>query len=113
MECRNCELRQRQFFCENCLRTQSVWPTSRLYYTTNNTAFCSLRDKRLQTQHFATDRDEQVAKASKLLGPVSDARLRWAEVASCEDRVEHVMNSLVSLRKDNDNSALFFVVINF
>lgn len=27
MECKNCELKQRQFYCENCLRTQSVCAT--------------------------------------------------------------------------------------
>ncbi|KIM85568.1 hypothetical protein PILCRDRAFT_816764 [Piloderma croceum F 1598] len=84
MECKNCELRQRQFFCENCLRTH-------------------LRDKRLQTQRFAADRDGQVAKASKLLGSVSDGRLRRAEVANCQDQVEDVLCSLASLRKDNEN----------
>jgi hypothetical protein len=74
---------------------------------------CSLRDKRLQTQHFAADRDEQVAKASKLLGPVSDARLRRAEVASCQSQVEDVISSLACLRKDNDNSCVVFSIINF
>jgi hypothetical protein len=68
----------------------------------------SLRDKRLQIQHFATDRDEQVAKASKLLGPVSDSRLRRAEAASCQGRVQEVLGSLASLRKDNDKSTQLF-----
>jgi hypothetical protein len=70
----------------------------------------SLRDKRLQTQHYATDRDEQVSKASNSLGPVSDARLRRAEVASSQDRLEQVMSSLAALRKDNENSAQLLAV---
>ncbi|KAJ6567555.1 UV radiation resistance protein and autophagy-related subunit 14-domain-containing protein, partial [Mycena sp. CBHHK59/15] len=53
----NCELKQRQFFCTNCIRSHT-------------------RDFRVKTQHFAAERDEQVAKATKALGVVEAARMR-------------------------------------
>jgi hypothetical protein len=64
----------------------------------------SLRDFRLQTQHFVADRDEQVAKASKALDKTNAARLARANVASCQARLEEVMNGLVRLRKENEKS---------
>jgi hypothetical protein len=83
MDCRNCELKQRQFFCRNCLRTH-------------------LRDLRVQTQHFAVDRDEQVQKASVGLEYVQGGRLRRASVARWQERLEEVSAGLTRLRKDNE-----------
>ncbi|RDB27160.1 hypothetical protein Hypma_004562 [Hypsizygus marmoreus] len=83
MDCTNCELKQRQFFCENCLRTH-------------------LRDFRHQTQHFASDRQEQVAKASKALETIEPARIRRATLADYQTRVDEVMSGLTRLRKEND-----------
>ncbi|KAH7925049.1 hypothetical protein BV22DRAFT_1105136 [Leucogyrophana mollusca] len=84
MECKICELRQRQFYCENCLKTH-------------------LRDFRLQTQHFASDRDEHVAKATKSLRAIEPARITRATVASVQGRVDELADGLVKLRKDNDS----------
>ncbi|EGN92558.1 hypothetical protein SERLA73DRAFT_190904 [Serpula lacrymans var. lacrymans S7.3] len=84
MECKNCELRQRQFYCENCLRAH-------------------LRDFRLQTQHFTSDRDEQVAKASKALLAVEPARLIRATLARSQERVEELLDGLAKLKRDNES----------
>jgi hypothetical protein len=65
----------------------------------------SLRDFRIQTQHFAADRDEQVSKASKALDAATAARLVKANVASCQAKVEEILNGLTKLRKENDKSA--------
>ncbi|KZP04201.1 hypothetical protein FIBSPDRAFT_844291 [Athelia psychrophila] len=83
MECPNCELKQRYMYCEQCLRTH-------------------LREKRLQIAHYATERDDHVSKAQKLLSVVSETRGRRAEVQRVQDKVEEVMGTLVRLRGDND-----------
>ncbi|KAJ7672088.1 UV radiation resistance protein and autophagy-related subunit 14-domain-containing protein [Mycena rosella] len=83
MDCKNCELKQRQFFCTNCIRTHT-------------------RDFRVKTQHFAAERDEQVAKSTKALGAVEAARIRRAGVAQIQTRVDEVLSALARLRKDND-----------
>ncbi|GLB39409.1 putative vacuolar sorting 38 and autophagy-related subunit 14 [Lyophyllum shimeji] len=83
MDCSNCELKQRQFFCENCLRTH-------------------IRDFRHQTQHFASDRQEQVSKASKALETIEPSRVRRATLAEYQTRVDEILNGLARLRKDND-----------
>ncbi|KAJ7132521.1 UV radiation resistance protein/autophagy-related protein 14 [Mycena epipterygia] len=83
MDCENCELKQRQFYCTNCIRIHT-------------------RDFRQQTQHFAAERDEQVAKSTKALGAVEAARVRRAGVAQIQTRVDEVLSALARLRKDND-----------
>ncbi|KAJ7812720.1 UV radiation resistance protein/autophagy-related protein 14 [Mycena olivaceomarginata] len=83
MECNNCELKQRQFFCTDCIRVHT-------------------RDFRLKTQHFAADRDEQVAKATKALGAVEAARVTRAGVTQVQTRVDELLNALARLRKDNE-----------
>ncbi|KAF9226032.1 hypothetical protein BS17DRAFT_800882 [Gyrodon lividus] len=83
MECKICELRQRQFYCESCLRNH-------------------LRDFRLQTQHFSKDRDEQVSRACMALKGIEGARVTRAGVASCQKGVEELAGGLAKLRKDND-----------
>ncbi|KIJ63013.1 hypothetical protein HYDPIDRAFT_134706 [Hydnomerulius pinastri MD-312] len=83
MDCKNCELKQRQFYCGTCLRNH-------------------LRDFRLQTQHFAKDRDEQVGRATRALKGIEGARVARAGVAGCQKRVEELAEGLVRLRKDND-----------
>ncbi|KAJ6586244.1 UV radiation resistance protein/autophagy-related protein 14 [Mycena sp. CBHHK59/15] len=62
----------------------------------------STRDFRVKTQHFAAERDEQVAKATKALGVVEAARMRRACVAQIQARVDEVLSALARLRKDND-----------
>ncbi|KAJ7437477.1 UV radiation resistance protein and autophagy-related subunit 14-domain-containing protein [Mycena galericulata] len=83
MDCKNCELKQRQFFCTNCLRTHT-------------------RDFRVKTQHFAAERDEQVAKSTKALGGIEASRVHRAKVAQIQARVDEVLSALARLRKDND-----------
>ncbi|KAF7335765.1 hypothetical protein MVEN_02232300 [Mycena venus] len=83
MDCKNCELKQRQFFCTNCIRVHT-------------------RDFRVKTQHFAADRDEQIAKSTKALGAVETARVSRAGVAQVQTRVDELLNALARLRKDNE-----------
>ncbi|KIK91727.1 hypothetical protein PAXRUDRAFT_616855 [Paxillus rubicundulus Ve08.2h10] len=84
MECKICELRQRYFYCESCLRNH-------------------LGDFRVQTHHLAKDRDEQVARASRALKGIEGARLTRASVAGFQKRVEELAEGLAKLRKDNDS----------
>ncbi|KAF8646170.1 hypothetical protein AX16_007365 [Volvariella volvacea WC 439] len=83
MECRNCEVKKRQFVCDNCLRRH-------------------VRDYRSQIQHFSHDRDEQVAKAVKGLQVVEEPRLNRAHIASYHHRMEEIMVGLAKVRKEND-----------
>ncbi|KAF8878784.1 UV radiation resistance protein and autophagy-related subunit 14-domain-containing protein [Infundibulicybe gibba] len=83
MDCKNCELRQRQFFCENCLRTH-------------------LRDLRLQTKRFASERDDQVSRASKALEGMQISRSRRASVSDYQRRVDEITGGLAKLRREND-----------
>ncbi|KAJ7119349.1 UV radiation resistance protein and autophagy-related subunit 14-domain-containing protein [Mycena crocata] len=83
MECQNCELKQRQFLCTNCIRIHT-------------------RDFRLKTQHFAAERDEEVTKSAKALGGVEAATLRRSGVAPVQTRVDEILSALARLRKDND-----------
>ncbi|ETW75661.1 hypothetical protein HETIRDRAFT_37878 [Heterobasidion irregulare TC 32-1] len=85
MECHNCNLKQRQFYCDNCIRTH-------------------LRDFRLQIQHVSVDRDEYVQKATAALGTVSCSRTRRAEVASRQDRIAEIQTALAKLRKENEKT---------
>ncbi|KAG6843865.1 hypothetical protein H0H87_012257 [Tephrocybe sp. NHM501043] len=83
MDCTNCERKQRQFLCENCLKTH-------------------IRDFRNQTQHFASDRQEQVLKAEKALTLIEPARKRRAILADYQTRVDETLAGLSRLRKEND-----------
>ncbi|EEB98854.1 hypothetical protein MPER_01570 [Moniliophthora perniciosa FA553] len=62
MECKNCELVQRQFFCANCIRAHS-------------------QNYRIQTTHFASDLSEQKSKATKALVTIEPNRIRRAQRA--------------------------------
>ena len=102
MECHNCNLKQRQFYCDNCIRTQFV--VFRNYLGILSKEPLSLRDFRLQIQHVSADRDEYVQKATAALGTVSCSRTRRAEVASRQDRIAEVQTALAKLRKENEKS---------
>jgi hypothetical protein len=103
MDCKNCELKKQQFYCENCLRSQQVFFHA-FYIFPLNQIPNSLLDFHRQMQHFATDRDEQVSKASKALDFVGASHLRRANVSSCQDRAEEVLAELEKLRKSNEKS---------
>ncbi|KAJ3879028.1 UV radiation resistance protein and autophagy-related subunit 14-domain-containing protein [Lentinula edodes] len=91
MECQNCQLQQRAFFCDDCVKKY-------------------LRDYRQQTSHFSLERNAAVAKAtSALTGSdksgstgMETARIRRANVSSLERRVSELMDGLTALRKDNE-----------
>ncbi|KAF8734364.1 hypothetical protein AX14_003364 [Amanita brunnescens Koide BX004] len=83
MDCNICELKQRQFYCEACIRIH-------------------LRDLRRQIQHFCIDRDEQVARATRALESVAPARIRRADVSSHQQLLEDIQAGLAKLRKEND-----------
>ena len=84
MECRNCELRQRQFYCDTCLKKD-------------------IRDLRLQTQHFASDRDEHITKASKALSRIQPLRNSRATVSSLQEHLKELKQDLEKLKRGNDS----------
>src|SRR5258707_15564027 len=95
MECHNCESRQRQFYCENCIRAQYVASdcssaTPLIYRDTPQ----SLRDFRLQIQHAAVDRDEQVRKAAAAIDIITDSRLRRADLSLGQERPKELKKGL-------------------
>ncbi|KAK1220766.1 hypothetical protein PQX77_016442 [Marasmius sp. AFHP31] len=83
MECKNCELKQRHFLCDSCLQAHH-------------------RDFQLKIQHFATERDDAVHKASKALEWIESNRNYRAEVADLQRRIDDVQGAWTILRKDND-----------
>ncbi|EPT05836.1 hypothetical protein FOMPIDRAFT_1110724 [Fomitopsis schrenkii] len=86
MECQNCELKQRQFYCENCLRQH-------------------LLSLRLQTKHAAADRDTHIASAQKALATlVEPARQRRADLRGGEERVQDIWTAVDETRKTNEKS---------
>ncbi|KAI9434870.1 UV radiation resistance protein/autophagy-related protein 14 [Lactarius indigo] len=85
MECRNCESRQRHFYCKNCIRTH-------------------LRDFRLQIQHAAVDRDEQVRKVTAAIDTISGSRIRRADLTSSQEKLDELNEGLTQLRRDNDKA---------
>ncbi|PCH44637.1 hypothetical protein WOLCODRAFT_154674 [Wolfiporia cocos MD-104 SS10] len=85
MECQNCELKQRQFYCENCLKQH-------------------LLSLRIQTTRVAADRDAHIASAQRSLALVVDpARVRRADLNGTQERVEEILGALDELRKNNEN----------
>ena len=109
MECQNCELKQRQFYCENCLRQQCVRRHTSTFSTNRYSSglariLLSLLSYRLQTQHAATDRDAHIASAQKALKTIVDpARLRRAELKGREERVQEVWDGVNQLRSTNEH----------
>ena len=85
-------------------------------FSLNVCIFSSHRDFRLQIQHFAADRDEQVAKASKALETIQQARITRANVAKCQETLDEVTGGLTRLRKENERSGwqhFFFPFLPF
>ncbi|KAH8089901.1 UV radiation resistance protein and autophagy-related subunit 14-domain-containing protein [Cristinia sonorae] len=86
VECQNCELKQRQFFCESCVK-QHI------------SAF------RIQYAHAAADRDAHIASAQRALANgVEPARLRRADLKGREDRVREIWEGLEAVRKVNEKN---------
>lgn len=81
MECKNCELRQRQYYCANCLRNH-------------------LRDFRLQTHHISSGRNEHVARASRALKSIGSGRLLRAEIAQVDRNLDQLADGLAKVRRD-------------
>jgi autophagy-related ATG14-like protein len=103
MECHNCESRQRQFYCENCIRAQYVASDcSSATLLIHRDTPQSLRDFRLQIQHAAVDRDEQVRKAAAAIDTITDSRLRRADLSLGQERLDELNEGLANLRREND-----------
>ena len=104
MECQNCELKQRQFYCETCLGQQSVFPCAMMPSLVSHAVdHSSLLSRRLQIQHAAADRDAHIASAQNSLSTVVEpARLRRAEFKSREERVQEIWDGVNALRSAND-----------
>ncbi|KAI0695019.1 UV radiation resistance protein and autophagy-related subunit 14-domain-containing protein [Cytidiella melzeri] len=86
MECPNCELKQRQFYCENCLKQH-------------------LSSFRQQITHVSAERDAHVGAAQRSLITVVDpARLRRADVKNSEERVREIWEGLAKVREANEKA---------
>lgn len=83
MDCSNCERKQRQFYCEDCLRAH-------------------LRDKRAQIQLATSERDEQITRASRALEFMRPSSLRRADVVQRRQAVDDILEGLEQLRKRNE-----------
>ncbi|KAF5318699.1 hypothetical protein D9619_011005 [Psilocybe cf. subviscida] len=84
MDCKVCELKQRQFYCATCLRTH-------------------VHDIQQQTAYFAQDRDEHIQRANKALADtMTPNRLTRAELAARQQSVDELIGGLARMRKDNE-----------
>ncbi|KAJ3998731.1 UV radiation resistance protein/autophagy-related protein 14 [Lentinula boryana] len=91
MECQVCQLQQRTFVCDKCVKN-------------------SLRDYRQRINRFGLERDTAVAKATTALSGAGNsgingmesARTFRATVSSLERRVSELMDGLAALRKENE-----------
>jgi hypothetical protein len=70
----------------------------------NSSVPLSLRDFRLQIQHAAVDRDEQVRKVVVSIDSISGSRIRRADLSSGQERLDELSEGLAKLRKENDKS---------
>lgn len=71
----------------------------------SHTYIDSLHDLRQQTQHYALDRDEHVAKANKaLVETMIPARVSRANLTAVQRQVEELQIGLAKLRKENERS---------
>ncbi|KIY48044.1 hypothetical protein FISHEDRAFT_44039 [Fistulina hepatica ATCC 64428] len=82
MDCKNCELKQRQFFCENCLSSR-------------------IQDIQRETQRVALERDEQVTRATNELRSIEEARRRRATVVKHQNDLDEQWANLATLRSQN------------
>jgi phage shock protein A len=70
----------------------------------------SVHDLRQQSQHYATDRDDYVAKARKGLAEVIEPnRTVRAKLSALQQHVEQMQKGLEKLRKENGQSPLFLL----
>ncbi|KAF6752046.1 UV radiation resistance protein and autophagy-related subunit 14-domain-containing protein [Ephemerocybe angulata] len=84
MECRNCELRQRQFYCRTCIKTH-------------------LRDFQSQHGHYSTDLSSVVSSASvALTNTVQPARSARARVAEVRGRIDEAVAGLGGIKRECD-----------
>ena len=67
----------------------------------------SIRDFRHQTQHFASERDGQIVKASRAIEHIDAVRIPRAQFADQQRRVDDLIECLTRLRKDNDQSECY------
>lgn len=65
----------------------------------------SIHDLRQQAQYYATDRDEQVAKSTKVLAElIAPGRAIRARFFTLQSQVEDMQKGLAKLRKENTQS---------
>ena len=69
----------------------------------------SLRDFRHRTQHYAAERDAQIARASRALEHINSIRVPQAQAMDLQRKVEKIHAGLAVLRRDNDKSWLFLL----
>lgn len=65
----------------------------------------SLRDFRLQTHHFSSDRDEHVARAFRAFKSIESSHLQTrAEIARANRSLEQLVDGLAKVRRDCESS---------
>ncbi|KAG2080483.1 hypothetical protein BD769DRAFT_1399720, partial [Suillus cothurnatus] len=88
--CYNCELRQRQYFCANCLKNR-------------------LPDFRLQTHHSSLDKDEHIARASRAFRSIESGRLLRAKIARADHSLNQFADDHAKVRRDCESTCLGLV----
>ncbi|KIJ55025.1 hypothetical protein M422DRAFT_24884 [Sphaerobolus stellatus SS14] len=82
MECRNCQLFQRKFYCHNCIKIH-------------------IRDQRAAIEQVAKEASKNVKHAAKELSSMENARQTRAEIAGLEERVAETQLETQNSREKN------------
>ena len=73
----------------------------------------SIRDFRNQAQHFSSERQDQISKASKALESIEPARIRRATLADYQTRVDEVLSGLAQKGSERYSTNRFFETRDF
>jgi hypothetical protein len=64
----------------------------------------SLRDFKVKITHADSDRDEQIARATRALKGADEQRIRRADMAVVEGRAKELADAIGKVRKSNEES---------
>jgi ribosome maturation protein Sdo1 len=64
----------------------------------------SLRDFKVKITHATSDRDEQIARATRALKGADELRLRRADLAVAHSRAKELADTLEKVKKSNEES---------
>jgi hypothetical protein len=108
MECPNCELKQRQFFCARCIGALYVPAFPVCLPDLLTTSRYRVQDFCTKTEKTIADRDEHIARASLALKGADEQRTRRADLAEAQARAKDVADVLDSVRKSNEDRMSLF-----